>query len=42
MSSINFEQLKERSLAIRECYHELELLHHGSAWTVEEDAQNGY
>lgn len=38
MSSINFEQLKERSLAIRKCYHELEQLHHGSVWTVEEDA----
>ncbi|MFH6996134.1 MazG-like protein [Flavobacterium sp. FlaQc-48] len=38
MASINFEQLKERSLKIRQRYHELELAHHGSEWTVEEDA----
>ncbi|MBF4485869.1 MULTISPECIES: MazG-like protein [unclassified Flavobacterium] len=38
MASINFEQLKERSLKIRQRYHELELNHHGSEWTVEEDA----
>ncbi|WP_394775247.1 MazG-like protein [Flavobacterium sp.] len=36
--AINFEQLKERSLEIRKRYHELELMHHGSEWTVEEDA----
>lgn len=38
MTSLNFEQLKERSLKIRQRYHELELLHHGSEWSVEEDA----
>ena len=38
MSKIDFEQLKNRSQRIRENYHELELLHHGSEWTVEEDA----
>lgn len=38
MTSINFEQLKERSLKIRQRYHELELAHHGSEWTIEEDA----
>jgi NTP pyrophosphatase (non-canonical NTP hydrolase) len=38
MTSINFEQLKERSLEIRKRYHELELTHHGSEWTIEEDA----
>ena len=38
MVSINFEQLKERSLKIRAKYHELELTHHGSEWTIEEDA----
>jgi hypothetical protein len=38
MASINFEQQKERSLKIRQRYHELELAHHGSEWTVEEDA----
>ncbi|WP_264535174.1 MazG-like protein [Flavobacterium sp. N1736] len=38
MASLNFEQLKERSLEIRKRYHELELTHHGCEWTVEEDA----
>lgn len=38
MAAINFEQLKERSLEIRKRYHELEISHHGSQWTVEEDA----
>lgn len=38
MSKINFEQLKKRSLEIRAAYHELERAHHGSEWTVEEDA----
>jgi NTP pyrophosphatase (non-canonical NTP hydrolase) len=38
MASIDFEQLKERSLKIRERYHELERAHHGSEWSVEEDA----
>lgn len=38
MASINFDQLKERSLIIRKRYHELELSNHDSKWTVEEDA----
>lgn len=38
MSAIDFEELKKRSLKIREHYHELERTHHGSEWTVEEDA----
>lgn len=38
MSKIDFEQLKNRSQKIRERYHELELQHHGSKWTIEEDA----
>lgn len=38
MASLNFEQLKKRSLEIRKRYHELELTHHGSEWTIEEDA----
>lgn len=38
MTTINFEQLKERSLKIRQRYHELELTHHKNEWTVEEDA----
>jgi len=33
-----FEEIIERSLEIRKRYHELELLHHGSKWSVEEDA----
>ncbi len=32
------KQIIERSLAIRKQYHELEIKHHGSEWTVEEDA----
>lgn len=31
------DELLERSRAIREAYHKLELKHHGSEWTVEED-----
>ena len=38
MSKIDFEQLKNRSQKIRERYHELERQHHGSEWTIEEDA----
>jgi hypothetical protein len=38
MTSLNFEELKQRSAAIRKRYHELEVAHHGSEWTVEEDA----
>jgi hypothetical protein len=34
----NLDKIIERSLALREKYHELELTHHGSKWTVEEDA----
>lgn len=32
------EDLHERSLALRKLYHQLEKQHHGSEWTVEEDA----
>ena len=38
MTSLNFEELKQRSAAIRKRYHELEVAHHGSEWTVGEDA----
>ncbi|MBF4507752.1 MazG-like protein [Flavobacterium sp. JLP] len=38
MPKIDFEQLKQRSVKIRDAYHKLELAHHGSQWTVEEDA----
>jgi hypothetical protein len=34
----NFEEIIRRSMEVRKKYHELELLHHGSEWTVEEDA----
>lgn len=38
MEKLNFDEAVDRSLKIRERYHELELQHHGSEWTVEEDA----
>lgn len=38
MSMDNFDEIIRRSLEIRKKYHELELLHHGSKWSVEEDA----
>lgn len=38
MGKDNFEEIIGRSVAIREKYHELEMTHHGSEWTVEEDA----
>lgn len=38
MGSLDFKQLKQRSTEIRARYHELELTHHGSEWTIEEDA----
>lgn len=38
MATTDFDTIIERSLKIRKAYHELELTHHGSEWTVEEDA----
>lgn len=38
MSNINFDEIIRRSLELRKKYHQLELQHHGSKWTVEEDA----
>jgi NTP pyrophosphatase (non-canonical NTP hydrolase) len=38
MSINNFDDIINRSLEIRKKYHELELQHHESEWTVEEDA----
>lgn len=38
MNKSDFEIIIERSLKLREQYHELELQHHGSKWTIEEDA----
>ncbi|EJL74048.1 nucleoside triphosphate pyrophosphohydrolase family protein [Chryseobacterium populi] len=39
MNQSNFDELIERSLKIiREQYHKLELKHHKSEWSLEEDA----
>ncbi len=38
MNNLTLDEIKERSLKIRERYHELEQQYHGSEWTVEEDA----
>ena len=38
MENSNFDKIIERSLTLRKKYHEMELQHHGSEWTVEEDA----
>lgn len=38
MKKISFSTVVARSQKIREIYHQLELKHHGSKWTVEEDA----
>lgn len=34
----SFGEIIRRSMEIRKKYHDLEMLHHGSEWTVEEDA----
>ncbi|RXK83203.1 nucleoside triphosphate pyrophosphohydrolase family protein [Filimonas effusa] len=38
MSETDFNDIVSRSLELRKKYHQLELQHHGSEWTVEEDA----
>lgn len=38
MTGINFNEIIERSKRLREVYHQLERQHHGSEWTVAEDA----
>lgn len=38
MRTNNIEEIIKRSLEIRKQYHKLERQHHGSEWTVEEDA----
>lgn len=38
MSNTNFDEIIRRSLELRKKYHQLELQHHGSEWTLEEDA----
>ena len=36
--TLSFEQMIERAMRIRARYHELEIKHHGSEWSVSEDA----
>ena len=38
MSNLTIKQAAERSKKIREHYRSLEMKHHGSEWSVEEDA----
>lgn len=38
MEKNNFDEIIQRSVELRKKYHELEMEHHGSEWTVEEDA----
>ena len=38
MDQNNLDEIIKRSLNIRENYHELERQHHGTEWTLEEDA----
>lgn len=38
MNKDSFDEIIRRSIAIRKKYHKLEVLHHGSEWTLEEDA----
>lgn len=38
MNDNNLDDIIHRSLELRKKYRELELQHHGSEWTVEEDA----
>jgi NTP pyrophosphatase (non-canonical NTP hydrolase) len=38
MTKTDFNEIIERSKNIRKSYHQLERQHHGSEWTVEEDA----
>jgi len=38
MDTNNFDEIIHRSLELRNQYHQLEQQHHGSQWTLEEDA----
>lgn len=38
MNNNNYDEIITRSLELRKKYHKLELQHHGSEWSVEEDA----
>jgi len=35
---MHFKELTERSKKLRTAYHQLERQHHGTEWTIEEDA----
>ncbi len=36
MGNTNFDEIIRRSLELRKKYHQLEVHHHGSEWTLEE------
>jgi NTP pyrophosphatase (non-canonical NTP hydrolase) len=38
MGNLSLDEIIDRSVAVRNKYHDLERAHHGSEWTVEEDA----
>ena len=38
MTETDFSDIKENKKNLREIYHQLERQHHGSEWTIEEDA----
>lgn len=38
MKNLDLATIKQRSAALRKRYRALELQHHGSEWTIEEDA----
>jgi hypothetical protein len=38
MEGTDFSEVVERSVQIRQLYHQLERQHHGKEWSVEEDA----
>lgn len=38
MKHLDLKEVIDRSLEIRKSYHKLERAHHGSEWSVEEDA----
>ncbi|MEX0729501.1 MAG: MazG-like protein [Aquisalimonadaceae bacterium] len=38
MKNLQLNDIAERAVRIREKYHQLETKHHGSQWSVEEDA----
>jgi NTP pyrophosphatase (non-canonical NTP hydrolase) len=38
MNNMNLNEVIERSVQIRKCYHQLEKQYHEKEWTVEEDA----